>query len=335
MILQLVRDCLRRLQMGDHRQERLPRLRSGPTPTHGYAWYRLIRSPSNSQSSAPPTNLLRCSSPAKPMASWMSLSCVSKPATRVGLTEQLQRSISFSRLPPASISKHTVVIAHFVGWARRVMISRGLLARVELGTHDDIAGRLAARRVDSQWDAAPHCPRSRHLSFPLRRSSRRYVGFVPQRHHSEYLWLVLLCLSVAAGGVAEAAFGLGLSPLRLITSWRACLAASLHGRHARIRSAFLPWSHPAPPRPRRADRRAPPPPILAITGLETLDEILSVAVQWVCVLLPAPGAAAANKPCRHRRLGRHHCRLRRWSRPRRGPRKPSLRIASISRPHRV
>jgi hypothetical protein len=39
--------------------------------------------------------------------------------------------------------------------------------------------------------------------------------YLAQRNHSEYLWLALLCLSVAAGGAADAAFGLAAIPLPL------------------------------------------------------------------------------------------------------------------------
>jgi phosphoserine phosphatase RsbU/P len=37
--------------------------------------------------------------------------------------------------------------------------------------------------------------------------------YLAQRHHPEYLWLALLCLSVAAGGAADSVFGLALMPL--------------------------------------------------------------------------------------------------------------------------
>jgi hypothetical protein len=39
--------------------------------------------------------------------------------------------------------------------------------------------------------------------------------YVNQRNHSEYLWLTLLCLTVAAGGAADAAFGLAAMPLSI------------------------------------------------------------------------------------------------------------------------
>ena len=37
--------------------------------------------------------------------------------------------------------------------------------------------------------------------------------YLAQRHHPEYLWLACLCLSVAASGAADSAFGLAVMPL--------------------------------------------------------------------------------------------------------------------------
>ena len=97
-------------------------------------------------------------------------------------------------------------------WANPdTIIRRGLLARVELGTHADIADRLATA-LGRQWNE--HVISALVVTFLfLCVAALGAALYIAQRHHSEYLWLALLCLTVAAGGSADAAFGAALMPL--------------------------------------------------------------------------------------------------------------------------
>ncbi len=90
-------------------------------------------------------------------------------------------------------------------------IRRGLLTRVELGTHADIADRLKMA-IGRQWNEYVISALVVTFLF-LCVAALGAALYIAQRHHSEYLWLALLCLTVAAGGSADAAFGAALMPL--------------------------------------------------------------------------------------------------------------------------
>ena len=254
----------------------------------GYAWYRL---------KLQPEQLTQLGTANQPLALLFSSDSVGQldvfvNGVEAGHTRGMTEQPAMFRSPPfvASLSgvdlKHTVVIA-IRSWAGSpVMISRGLLARVELGTHDDIAGRLATS-VDSQWNERVTAPVVVTFLF-LCVALLGATLFWSQRHHSEYLWLVLLCLSVAAGGVAEAAFGLGAlsaSPYHIL--------AGVFGRiYMAVTLEFVLRFTATPPSRlvRGVQIGVLLLPILAITGLEQVYEILSVAAEvafcaLVCVLL--------------------------------------------------
>ena len=99
-------------------------------------------------------------------------------------------------------------------WAGpKVTIGRGLLDKVELGPRDDMAERLSMA-VGRQWNE--HAVAAMIVAFLfLCVAGLGAALYLAQRNHSEYLWLALLCLSVAAGGAADAAFGLAAIPLPL------------------------------------------------------------------------------------------------------------------------
>ena len=254
----------------------------------GYAWYRL---------KLQPEQLTQLGTANQPLALLFSSDSVGQldvfvNGVEAGHTRGMTEQPAMFRSPPfvASLSgvdlKHPVVIA-IRSWAGSpVMISRGLLARVELGTHDDIAGRLATS-VDSQWNERVTAPVVVTFLF-LCVALLGATLFWSQRHHSEYLWLVLLCLSVAAGGVAEAAFGLGAlsaSPYHIL--------AGVFGRiYMAVTLEFVLRFTATPPSRlvRGVQIGVLLLPILAITGLEQVYEILSVAAEvafcaLVCVLL--------------------------------------------------
>jgi hypothetical protein len=89
-------------------------------------------------------------------------------------------------------------------------IHRGLLAKVELGAQADIADRLVAA-TNQQW--VQHEIAGVVVSFLF--FCVAMLGatlFMAQRNHSEYLWLTLMCLTVAFTGAEEFAFRQALLP---------------------------------------------------------------------------------------------------------------------------
>ncbi len=90
-------------------------------------------------------------------------------------------------------------------------IRRGLVDKVELGARDDIAERLTAatsRLWDQQLLAGILVS---FLFFCV--AMLGATLYLAQRKHAEYLWLAVLCLSVAAMGTSESAWALELLPL--------------------------------------------------------------------------------------------------------------------------
>ena len=92
-------------------------------------------------------------------------------------------------------------------------IHRGLLSKAELGASDDIATRLAAataQRWDQQLIAGIVVS---FLFFAV--ALLGATLYLAQRNHSEYLWLALLCLTVAFMGASETFYGLGTLSLSI------------------------------------------------------------------------------------------------------------------------
>ncbi|MGB6690242.1 MAG: SpoIIE family protein phosphatase, partial [Terracidiphilus sp.] len=85
-----------------------------------------------------------------------------------------------------------------------IPIRHGLLNKVELGSNDDIAGRLALA-IGQQWDQHVIAGMIVTLMF-LFVAGLGATLYLAQRHHSEYLWLALMCLAVALSGGLEVAY---------------------------------------------------------------------------------------------------------------------------------
>jgi hypothetical protein len=97
-------------------------------------------------------------------------------------------------------------------------VSRGLLRKVELGTANEIAERHATA-VGRQWNEYVTADLVVAFLFFCVAVLGAFL-YMAQRHHPEYLWLALLCVCVAAGGAADAAYGLAvlrLSVYRILT----------------------------------------------------------------------------------------------------------------------
>ena len=105
----------------------------------------------------------------------------------------------------------TIVLA-IRSWAGPSLpIHRGLLDKVVLGPQDDIADKLTEAR-DRRWDEQEIAGMILSFLF-LCVTTLGATLYMAQRHHSEYLWLALLCLSVAFMGACEFAFRQALLPL--------------------------------------------------------------------------------------------------------------------------
>jgi sigma-B regulation protein RsbU (phosphoserine phosphatase) len=90
-------------------------------------------------------------------------------------------------------------------------INHGLLDNVEVGTQNDVAAKLA--QADGRlWDQQVIAGLIVSFLF-LCVAAFGAVLYLAQRHHSEYLWLALLCVSVAVNEGARLIFELALMPL--------------------------------------------------------------------------------------------------------------------------
>lgn len=129
-----------------------------------------------------------------------------------GMTDTLAEYQSLPFVVPLSESG-PIEIAIRTWAGPTVQIGRGLLTKVELGPREDMAERLSLA-VGRQWNE--HVISAMVVAFLF--LSVAVLGaalYLAQRNHSEYMWLALLCLSVAAGGAADAAYGLAIVPLSI------------------------------------------------------------------------------------------------------------------------
>jgi hypothetical protein len=256
----------------------------------GYAWYRLKLQPEQFAQFADPAahgglELLITGNSVGQLDVFVN--GVEAAHTR-GMTEQpaLYQSPPFVVPLPAQSAKGPIVIAIRSWSAAPYTVSRGLLTRVELGVHDDIADRLAVA-IDRQWNervTAALLVTFLFLCVALLGAALYWA----QRHHSEYLWLALLCLSVAADAAAEAAFGLGV-----VSASFEHIFSSIAGRvFMAITLEFVLRFTASPPGRivRGVQFGVLVLPILGITGWEQIYDILAVAAEvifcaLVCVLL--------------------------------------------------
>ena len=117
-------------------------------------------------------------------------------------------------LTPA-LANGTILLAVRTWAGPDTTIRRGLLANVELGALDDINDRLNLA-IERHWDQ--HVVAIVIVSFLFFCvAALGATLYLAQRHHSEYLWLALLCLSVAVTGTVEIAYGQALIPLSIFS----------------------------------------------------------------------------------------------------------------------
>ncbi len=261
----------------------------GFEPYTGYAWYRMRIQPqqlAQLNASGQTPALLVASDSVGQLEVFVN--GVEAGHTR-GMTERpaLYEPLPFA-VPISGPAAQAPLVIAVRTWAAgsSVSISRGLLARVELGPQNDIADRLAMS-VGSQWNERVTAPIVVTFLF-LCVALLGATLYWSQRHHSEYLWLVLLCLSVTASGAVEAAFGLGAlsaSPYHILAGvfGRIFMAVTLE--------FVMRFTATPPPRVVRAVQIGVLLlPILAMIGWEQGYEVFSVTAEvvfcaLVCMLL--------------------------------------------------
>ncbi len=184
----------------------------GIEPYSGYAWYRLRLQPSQlsqfaSLAGSQHPVLLVTGNSVGQLAVYVN-------GVEAGHTRGMAEHLAQYESPPfiVSLSGAGPIDIAIRTWAGpTVTINRGLLEKVELGPRDELTNRLAMA-IGHQWNE--HAISSMLVAFLfLCVTVLGAALYFSQRHHSEYLWLALLCLTVAAGGAADAAFGLALMPL--------------------------------------------------------------------------------------------------------------------------
>jgi len=179
----------------------------------GYAWYRLKLQPQqiaqlSNLAGGQAISLLLTSNSVGQLTAYVN-------GMETGHTRGMTEEPSEYQSPPILVeispaASGPTVIAVRTWAAPDTTISRGLLRKAELGTSSDMAERLSLA-VGHQWNESV--------------ISNAVVGFLflcvavlggflylAQRHHPEYLWLALLCASLAAGVAGNALYGMALIP---------------------------------------------------------------------------------------------------------------------------
>jgi hypothetical protein len=178
----------------------------------GYGWYRLRLRPEqisqfNNLSSKPPLDLLLTGYSIGQLAVYVN--GVESGHTR-GMTDRpaMYRSPPFAVHLSSPGADGTIVVAIRSWTGASVPVYHGLLDKAELGTQADVAERLTAD-ADRLWDRQAISGMVVSFLF-LCVAIIGMTLYLAQRKHSEYLWLALLCLSVAWMGTCEIVFSLGL-----------------------------------------------------------------------------------------------------------------------------
>jgi hypothetical protein len=190
----------------------------------GFAWYRMRLTPQQLSAfrdfaSNTPLDLLVSGDSVGQLAIFVNGIVVG--STR-GMTDDpaMYQSPAFAAHLSAPDATGARVLAIRTWAGPGVTIGRGLLVKVEIGAPTDIADRLSMA-TGRQWNE--HVTAGILVTFLFFCVAVLGLAlFLAQRHHSEYLWLTLLCLSVAAGGFADVAFGLAWMPLSIyhfFTMW--------------------------------------------------------------------------------------------------------------------
>jgi len=190
----------------------------------GYAWYRFHLSPQQVAVFAglpanEATQLLVSSNSVGQLALY--INSVEAGHTQ-GMTERpamyLSAPFAAQLSAPDATGARVLAIRSWAG--PTVTVEHGILSKVQLGTAPDISEQMALAS-GQQWNE--HAISAIVVAFLFLAAAVLGMAlYLSQRHHSEYLWLALLCASVAAGGAADTAFGLALMPLSIYRAFSIC-----------------------------------------------------------------------------------------------------------------
>jgi phosphoserine phosphatase RsbU/P len=189
-----------------------PLVQQGVVLYTGYGWYRLRLEPqqlaalnnSNNSTARSPLLLMITSDSVGQLAVYVN--GVESGHTS-GMAEKPSEYQSPSFVVQLTGDGSAPVMLAIRSWAGPATnIRRGLLERVEVGPSEDITEKLGMK-TSRRWTQYVIAPMTLAFLF-LGVAVLGAALYIAQRHHGEYLWLALLCLSVAAGEVAGAAFGL-------------------------------------------------------------------------------------------------------------------------------
>ena len=183
----------------------------------GFAWYRLKIQPQQlaqfaNIASGQPLSLLISSNNVGQLSAYVNGIESGHTKGISGMTDspsEYQSPPFLVQLTPSPSGPTVIAIRT---WASaRTPISHGLLRRVELGPANDMVERHAMA-IGRQWNEYVISNLVVAFLFVCVAGLGGFL-YLAQRNHPEYLWLALLCLSVAAGGAADSAFGLAIMPL--------------------------------------------------------------------------------------------------------------------------
>ncbi len=180
----------------------------------GYAWYRLKLQPQqvaqfSNLAGGQPLSLLLTSNTVGQLSAYVN-------GIESGHTRGMAESPSEYQSPPimmqiSTASSGPTVIAVRTWAGPDTQISRGILRKAELGSSGEMAERLSLA-VGHQWDESVISNAVVAFLFLCVAGLGGFL-YLAQRHHPEYLWLALLCASVAASGMGDALYGMALTPL--------------------------------------------------------------------------------------------------------------------------
>ncbi len=170
----------------------------------GYAWYRLRVQPEQFRfgglAGSAPLHLLVTSHSVGQLAVYVN-------GVEVGHSRGMTDTPTMYESPPFEVAipqeaNGSPVLLAIRSWAAPgIPITHGLLERVEAGAHEDVADRLELA-IAHKWDQQVIAEMILAFLF-LGVAVLGAILYMAQRHHSEYLWLALMCLTVAITGAIE------------------------------------------------------------------------------------------------------------------------------------
>ena len=196
-----------------------------------------------------------------------------------GMTERpaMYQSPPFAVTIPASAAKAPLVIA-IRSWAGpKMTVSRGLLTKVEIGPQLEIDERVAAGK-SAHWSENAAATIVLAWVF-LGVAILGAALYISQRHHSEYLWLALLCAAGVAARMEHALFGLAL--LSLPVYWVLSEFTSYLFVAITIEFVFRFTGGELRRPVRAAQIAALVAPFVHFTGIRSLEQIVSVSTEAI------------------------------------------------------